>query len=410
MNGVARPPGSKSITNRALICAAFANGRSRLVRPLKSEDTAVMITALNQVGVKVSWDGDDLLIDGGIAEVGDKNNEIFVANSGTTIRFLSSMLAAVGGEYRFDGVHRMRQRPIKDLVDALNQLGVDSSCATNGCPPLSVKSSGFVANKCSVRGDISSQYLSGLMMASAVTSKSIVITVDGELVSKPYIDITLNVMRSYGASISNSDYLRFEIAGESNYASGEYHIEPDASAASYFFAIAAVTGGTVTVEGLNRDAIQGDVAFCRCLEAMGCKVEYGKDAITVTGGTLTGIDVDMNAISDTVPTLGVVALFAEGITNIRNVEHVRHKETDRITDLGRELKKLGARIEERRDGLAVSPGILSAAEIDTYDDHRMAMSFSIAGLMIDGVLINNPSCCEKTYPEFFRDFEELVVR
>ena len=215
-------------------------------------------------------------------------------------------------------------------------------------------------------------------------------------------------MKAFGAAPLNKGYHSFERSKDSKYVATQYAIEPDASAASYFFAVAAVTGGRVTVSGLSADAMQGDVAFCNCLADMGCTVIYDKDAITVIGGTLNGIDVDMNAISDTVPTLAVVALFANGPTNISNVEHVRHKETDRISDLSRELVKLGATVDERQDGLTIHPGELRAASIATYNDHRIAMSFAVAGLMISGVVINDPGCCEKTYPEFFSDLEKLI--
>jgi len=364
-----------------------------------------MIAALNQLGMSVTWEGDDLVVQGTISP---GEHDIFVENSGTTIRFLSAMLAACGGNYRLDGIERMRARPIKDLVDALTQLGVNALCSDNGCPPLQVRSIGFTEEVCTVRGNISSQYLSGLMMAAPAATRGITIHVEGELVSIPYVDITLSVMSAFGVKISNDEYQRFSVDANELYSACDYEIEPDASAASYFFAVAAVTGGKVTVSGLTKDAIQGDVAFCDCLARMGCDVEYGEDSISVTGGPLTGIDVDMNAISDTVPTLGVIALFAEGTTNIRNVAHVRHKETDRISDLATELKKLGANIVERQDGLAITPGVLRSGEIDTYNDHRMAMSFAIAGLKIEGVSINDPGCCEKTYPQFFDDLENLL--
>ena len=408
LSGVVRPPGSKSITNRALICAAAADGESRLLRALRSEDTQMMIEGLNQLGVSVSWQGDDLVVRGGTDSVPRQSIDVFVGNSGTTIRFLSALAAAIGGSYKFDGIQRMRLRPIEDLADAFRQLGVRASCNATGCPPLELVSNGFSGNHCSVRGNLSSQYLSGLLMASVASGEAVQITVEGELVSKPYVDITLDVMKAFGAAPLNKGYHSFEISKDSKYLATEYAIEPDASAASYFFAVAAITGGRVTVSGLSADAMQGDVAFCNCLADMGCTVIYDKDAITVIGGSLNGIDVDMNAISDTVPTLAVVALFANGPTNISNVEHVRHKETDRISDLSRELVKLGATVDERQDGLTINPGELRAASIATYNDHRIAMSFAVAGLMISGVVINDPGCCEKTYPEFFSDLEKLI--
>jgi len=368
----------------------------------------MMIDGLNQLGVSVTWQGDDLVVRGGTGSLPMQSVDVFVGNSGTTIRFLSALAAAIGGSYQFDGIERMRMRPIEDLADAFRQLGVKASCGGNGCPPLELVSNGFSGNRCSVRGNLSSQYLSGLLMASVASGDEVQISVEGELVSKPYVDITLDVMKAFGADPLNKDYQQFEIGRDSRYLATQYAIEPDASAASYFFAVAAVTGGTVTVGGLSEDAMQGDVAFCKCLADMGCTVIYDKDAITVIGGPLNGIDIDMNAISDTVPTLGVVALFANGPTNISNVEHVRHKETDRISDLSCELVKLGATVEERQDGLTIIPGELCDATIETYNDHRIAMSFAVAGLMVSGVVINDPACCQKTYPEFFRDLENLI--
>ena len=406
--GSIRPPGSKSITNRALVCAAAALDKSLLRNPLNSEDTQVMVTALNQLGLDVRWEGPNLLVNGGVNRIKEPESELFVANSGTTIRFLGALLAGVGGTFRLNGVARMQERPIKDLVDALVQLGVDAKCSETGCPPLWFDSQGFRHSSCTIKGDISSQYLSGMLMAGPLGSNTLSISVDGDLVSVPYIDITLEVMNAFGVSVRCDDYREFMIPATSTYRGTVYDIEPDASAASYFFALAAITQGEITVSGLGKNAIQGDIAFVECLEAMGCEAEYTESSITVVGKPLKGIDVDMNAISDTVPTLGVVALFADGTTNIRNVEHVRHKETDRITDLARELIKLGADVDERTDGLSITPVKMKAAEIETYNDHRMAMSFAIAGTMIDGVTILDPACCEKTYPKFFDDLVELL--
>lgn len=408
VSGSIRPPGSKSITNRALICAAAARDKSVLQNALDSEDTQVMVTALNQLGLDVRWEGPNLLVDGGVNRIKEPDSEIFVANSGTTIRFLAALLAGVGGTFRLNGVARMQERPIKDLVDALRQLGVDAKCSETGCPPLWFDSHGFRYSNCTIKGDISSQYLSGMLMAAPLASNALSISVDGDLVSVPYIDITLEVMNAFGVSVRCDQYREFMIPATSTYRGTVYDIEPDASAASYFFALAAITQGEITVSGLAKNAIQGDIAFVECLEAMGCEVEYAESSITVIGKPLKGIDVDMNAISDTVPTLGVVALFANGTTNIRNVEHVRHKETDRITDLARELIKLGADVDERTDGLSITPVKMKAAEIETYNDHRMAMSFAVAGTMIDGVTIRDPACCEKTYPKFFDDLVELL--
>jgi 3-phosphoshikimate 1-carboxyvinyltransferase len=250
--------------------------------------------------------------------------------------------------------------------------------------------------------------LSGLLLAAPYVAGDVELIVDGQLVSKPYVETTLAVMRAFGVEADAADGLaRIRVPSGQRYRGRRYEIEPDASAACYFFAAAAVTGGEVTVEGLSRDALQGDVAFCECLAQMGCRVEYGDGETTVAGGPLVGVDVDMNAISDTVQTLAAVALFAKGPTAIRGVAHIRHKETDRIGDLARELRKLGATVEEFDDGLRIVPGPLHAAEINTYGDHRMAMSLALAGLKIPGVVINDPQCTAKTYPRFFDDLARL---
>lgn len=406
-----RPPGSKSITNRALICAALAEGQSLLRGALESEDTGVMVAALRKLGIAVEVDHqqETLRVDGCGSQPKVPEADLFVANSGTTIRFLTAMLAATTGKYRLDGIERMRQRPIGDLIEALNQLGADCHSETNnGCPPVIIQAKGLRGGHVSIRGDISSQYLSGLLMAAPYAKEAVEVAVQGELVSKPYVHMTLGVMRSFGVDTPPSDLKRFTLP-VAKYRGTDYAIEPDASAASYFWGAAAVTGGTVKVEGLTRDALQGDVAFVECLEQMGCRVSHASDGITVTGGKLRGIHVNMNAISDTVQTLGAVALFAEGATTITDVGHIRHKETDRIGDLARELRKLGATVEESADGLKIIPGAPRAAAIDTYNDHRMAMSLALAGLRIPGLVINNPQCTEKTYPQFFADLARVTA-
>ena len=467
VEGVIRPPGSKSLTNRALICAAFAKGRSELTGALQSEDTKVMIDALRSIGVgiDISDGGKTLVVDGQRterqrterqraetqaaeqqatvqADDSGKLQELYVANSGTTVRFLAAALSAAGGQYRLVGVERMHQRPIGDLVDAL-QMVVDGhiqAISPRGCPPVEIRCNGWKGNKLEVGGSVSSQYLSGLMMAAPLVSQaddssesgqgkallkalSTQILVSGELVSRPYVDMTAKVMQSFGANLSLKDEgllsepaLVVEVEG-GGYSPTPYEIEPDASAASYFWAAAAITGGKVTVQGLSRGAMQGDVGFCEVLEKMGCQVQYDDHFICVQGHPLQGVDVDMNEISDTVQTLAVVALFASGPTRVRGVAHNRFKETDRIGDLARELQKLGATVEEHEDGLTIHPIDQSQESpadqkvvIETYHDHRMAMSLSLAGLRIPGVQIVNPACTGKTYPEFFADLESLIGR
>jgi 3-phosphoshikimate 1-carboxyvinyltransferase len=414
VNGSIRPPGSKSITNRALICAALADGASTLTGALESEDTQVMIAALQQLGiaVEVSDRGRTLRVAGCGGKIPAKAAELFIANSGTSMRFLTAMATIGHGAYKLDGIARMRERPIGDLVSSLRQLGVQiEALGANDCPPVAVTASGLPGGEASIRGDVSSQFLSGLLMAAPYAQQAITLKVSGTLVSIPYVDMTIKVMESFGAAATaTSDYATISVSNEQQYRGIDYAIEPDASAASYFFALAAITGGRITVENLSRASLQGDVKFCDCLAQMGAGVEYGPDSITVQGGKLHGIDIDMNGISDTVQTLSVVALFADGPTRMRNVAHIRHKETDRIGATACELRKLGATVEETEEGLTVHPGTLRGAAIDTYNDHRMAMSFALAGLRTPGVVIRNPGCTSKTYPEFFEDLARLVGR
>lgn len=429
VSGTIRPPGSKSLTNRALLCAAFAPGTSRLSGALRSDDTEVMIKALRKIGLRIeeSEGGRSIEITGidrrSVAQ-SESPVELFIGNSGTTIRFLTAALSALGGRFRLSGVPRMHQRPIGDLIDALRPTcdGEVSSESPGGCPPVRIETRGWRGDVIKVAGNVSSQFLSGLMMASPIAGKRIRIEVLGELVSRPYVEMTAAIMRDFGVACRWTDPKEhgqplsaaaptFEIDSGDGYISRDYEIEPDASAASYFWAAAAITGGEVTVMGLSDQALQGDVRFVDCLELMGCQVRRATDRITVKGPpVLRGIDVDMNAISDTVQTLSVVAMFAEGPTTVRGVAHNRFKETDRIGDLAKELRKLGGHITETEDGLIIRPGILRPARIETYDDHRMAMSLALAGLRAPGVQISNPSCTGKTYPDYFADLEALTGR
>ncbi|TWT40259.1 3-phosphoshikimate 1-carboxyvinyltransferase [Botrimarina hoheduenensis] len=407
-----RPPGSKSLTNRALVCAALASGRSRLTGVLDSDDTRVMVESLGRLGIRVSaTDPQTLVVEGVGGRLPASQADLFVGNSGTTIRFLTALVTLGNGSFRLDGVPRMRERPIGDLVEALNALGAHVRCeSAGGCPPVVVKATGLPGGTAAVRGDISSQFLSGLLMAAPAAASDVELLIDGELVSKPYVAMTTRVMADFGVQVeANPTASRFTVPAVGGYQPCDYAIEPDASAASYFWAAAAITGGRVEVQGLSDRALQGDVRFVDCLEAMGCTVERGPDALTVTGGTLRGARLDMNAISDTVQTLAAVALFAEGPTEVTGVAHNRHKETDRIGDLATELRRLGAEVEERPDGMVISPRSLRAAEIETYDDHRMAMSLSLVGLRQPGVRIKNPGCTAKTYPEYFEDLARLTA-
>lgn len=413
MAGSIRPPGSKSITNRALVCAALADGRSTLSGVLESEDTLIMMQALRELGLAVEFDDVHSVatVDGRAGKMPAANAQLQVGNSGTTVRFLAAMLAACEGRFHLDGSKRMRERPIEPLLASLRSLGCEAtSDLGTGCPPITIHSRGLAGGTTQVAGDVSSQFLSGLLLSAPYAKSPLTIEVPGDLVSVPYVEMTLAVMQSFGMDVKTLPNRKgFWVNAPRCYVPCNYAIEPDASAASYYFAAAAITGGTVTVEGLDQSSLQGDVRFCDALARMGCHVTYGAGSTSVRGGPLRGIDIDMNAISDTVQTLAAVALFAEGPTCIRGVAHIRHKESDRIGDLCRELRKLGAHVEEREDGMLISPSVLISAEIETYQDHRMAMSLALVGLKQPGVVIRDPSCVSKTYPRYFEDMDAFTA-
>jgi 3-phosphoshikimate 1-carboxyvinyltransferase len=412
-----RVPGSKSITNRALVLAALLKMDMMLSSELRgalwSEDTEVMVAALNRLGYHVEphWDADPPTISVSNPEevrIPAASADLFVGNSGTTMRFLTAVLGLGRGRYRLDGVPRMRERPIEDLLSALRQLGVRAfSERGNGCPPVVIEGDGLNGGTVRIKGDVSSQFLSGLLMAAPFARGEVVVEVDGPLVSWPYVSMTVEMMRQWSLPVEVEGQRRFRVPRARCGGLGGFHIEPDASAASYFLAAAAVTGGTVHVPDLTAHSIQGDVRFGDLLEEMGCQFVRGISGLTVTGGPLRGIDADMNAISDTVMTLAAVACFAEGPTTVRNVAHVRHKETDRLSALAAELRRLGAGVVEFADGLTITPRPLHGAVVQTYNDHRMAMSLALVGLRVPGVVIDNPGCVAKTYPGFFTDLEKL---
>jgi 3-phosphoshikimate 1-carboxyvinyltransferase len=408
------PPGSKSYTNRALPIAALARGTSVISGALFSDDTFYMVESLRRLGIPVRADevSARFTVDGAGGRIPASEASLFIGNSGTSARFLSAMLALGDGAYALDGVERMRQRPIEPLLDALRRLGVDArSMNGTGCPPVVVRSHGLHGGRISMAGDTSSQYFSALMMVAPVTARGIEIDVEGDLVSKPYIDLTVQTMADFGVAARVEDsYRRLVVPGGQHYMAQNYYVEPDASAASYFFALAAASGGRVRVRHLGRGSAQGDVAFLDVLERMGCAVERGADFLEVRGSEqLAGVDVDMNAISDTVPTLAAIAPLATGPVHIRNVEHIRHKETDRISAVVTELRRLGCQVVEQRDGLTVSGGTLRGGLVRTYDDHRMAMSFAILGTRVPGIRIDDPGCVAKTFPDFFNRLDAATA-
>jgi 3-phosphoshikimate 1-carboxyvinyltransferase len=409
IKGTVRPPGSKSISNRALILSALADGESELSGLLDCEDTQVMIESLNRLGIAVEHDvsADTARIVGCRGVPPAKSADLWLQNSGTSIRFLTALCCNGHGTYLLDGNERMRQRPIGQLVDALRLWGAQLECVKdNDCPPVRVRGNGLQGGLTHVKGNISSQYLSALLMSAPYAKSPTEIKVDGPLVSEPYIDMTLGVMAQFGVAVELPDENHFVIQPDV-YRAAHYEIEPDASAASYFLAAAAISGGKVTVEGLSQNALQGDVRFVDALVQMGCRVDWQPNSVTVTGKPLHGIEIDMNAISDTAQTLSTVAVFADGPTRIYNIGHMRHKETDRISAVATELRKLGQTVEEGDDFLTIHPAAITPAVIDTYNDHRMAMSFALVGLQAEGIVIDNPGCTVKTYPHFFDDLQRL---
>jgi 3-phosphoshikimate 1-carboxyvinyltransferase len=401
-------PGSRSLTNRALVCAALAEGTSRLSGWLDSDDTRAMREGLERLGVEIRQEGSDLVVPGIGGRFAIPMRTLDCKLSGTTIRFLTACAALVPGRVVLDGVSRMRERPMQELADGLGPLGV-SVRTVAGCPPVTVQGGSFVGGQTSIDASGSSQHLSALLMVAPYAERDVEIT-SGPIASRPFVDMTLDVMATFGAVVESTHPQRFHIPAGQRYRGRSYAIEPDAMSAGYFFAAAAVTGGRVRVDGLTPASSQGDVRFVEVLERMGCAVERGATWIAVRGPRyLHGVDVDMNAMPDAALTLSIVACFAQGPTRIRNIGHIRLKESDRMTALASELGKLGARVSVSESDLVVEPPEqVRPARIATYDDHRIAMSFAVAGLAAPGIVIENPDCVGKTFPNFFESLEQLA--
>jgi 3-phosphoshikimate 1-carboxyvinyltransferase len=415
LHAVVRVPGSKSLTNRALVAAALADGRSGLTNVLIADDTRHMLDALAALGVALRVDEQVCRVDvtgsGGQWPVGQA--ELFCGNAGTVMRFLAAACCVGTGTYRLDGVPRMRERPIGGLVDALRTLGAAVEYPErDGYPPITIHARHLAGGQVHFESPPSSQLVSALLLAAPYAHSDVFIEIGGEVVSQPYLEMTGAVMDAFGVMTVAQDSQKFIVPAPQRYRATNYAIEPDASNATYFLAAPAIAGGTVTVEGLGTGSLQGDVRFVDVLETMGCRVDRQADRLSVTGPPegrrLRGVDVDLNDMPDTAQTLAVVALFADGPTTIRNVANMRVKETDRIAALASELRKMGATVEESQDGLRIEPpDRLRAREIDTYDDHRMAMSFALAGLKVDGLVIRDPGCTSKTFPDYFRRLERM---
>lgn len=419
--GTVRLPGSKSISNRTLLLAALAQGATDIRDLLASDDTHVMLMALQKLGVKWEQVGEtqQYIVHGTGGSLPVHQADLFMGNAGTAIRPLTAALAVIGGDYSLHGVSRMHERPIGDLVDALNAVGANIEYTGQpGYPPLHIRRGHLHAQRMQVKGNVSSQFLTALLMAAPLMARDQAVTIEviGELISKPYIEITLNLMRRFGVAVERNGWQSFTIAAGQKYVSpGTIHVEGDASSASYFLAAGAIAGGPVRVEGVGRDSIQGDVRFVEALEQMGATITMGDNWIEAqSNGALKAIDADFNHIPDAAMTIAVAALYANGPSTLRNIGSWRVKETDRIAAMATELRKLGAVVEEGADYLRVTPPQqIRAAAIDTYDDHRMAMCFSLATLngaarRGNAIRINDPKCVAKTFPEYFDAFAGIA--
>ncbi|EGQ7692724.1 3-phosphoshikimate 1-carboxyvinyltransferase [Vibrio vulnificus] len=413
VNGEVNLPGSKSVSNRALLLAALAKGTTRLTNLLDSDDIRHMLNALTKLGVhyELSADKTVCVVEGlGRPFTATEAQELFLGNAGTAMRPLAAALCLGKGEFVLTGEPRMRERPIGHLVDALREAGAQIEYLENeNYPPLKINATGLQAGTVNIDGSISSQFLTAFLMAAPLAQGEVKIHIVGELVSKPYIDITLQIMKQFGVDVVNNAYQEFIIpAGQSYVSPGQFLVEGDASSASYFLAAAAIKGGEIKVTGIGKNSIQGDIHFADALEKMGAEIEWGEDYVISRVGRLKGIDMDYNHIPDAAMTIATTALFAQGTTAIRNVYNWRVKETDRLSAMATELRKVGAEVEEGEDYLIVNPPQqLTHAAIDTYDDHRIAMCFSLVALSDTPVTINDPKCTSKTFPDYFDKLASL---
>ena len=410
---VLKIPGSKSVSHRAIIAACLAKGTSVLTGLLVCEDTAYTQDGLMDLGFAIYRKDEK-------AEIYGKGNnfphshvrkEIYLGNSGTSLRLLLSVAALCKGEFLFKGTHRMHERPIGGLVSALNELGVNASCISGGgVPPVLITADGIKGGKVEIEGNKSSQYVSSILMAAPYAEDDVEIVISGDLVSKPYVDVTVKVMEEFGIKVEKEGYKRFKIPKAQSYMPRQFEIEGDVSTASYFWAAAAVTGGTVMTENIYPfETRQGDIRLLEIMSEMGVRVEKERDRVRVSGGTLRGIDVDMGDIPDMVPTVASMAIFAKGKTRIGNISHLHFKESDRISAIAREWNRVGCRVDELDDGLVIHGGCKPiGAEVNSYDDHRLAMSLAVVSLRVPGIKIKGAACVEKSFPGFWEFWDEML--
>ncbi|MBN3927980.1 3-phosphoshikimate 1-carboxyvinyltransferase [Nostoc sp. NMS4] len=405
-------PGSKSLTNRALLVAALAQGDSILENALFSEDSEYFAKCVEQLGIPISLNPqlEQIKVAGRGGDIPAKQADLFVGLAGTAARFISALVALGNGEYRLDGVPRMRERPMGDLLTVLQTGGATVNFEGNsGFMPYTIYSRQFAGGNFRLKANQTSQQLSALLMIAPYAQQDTIVEVEGTLVSQSYVKMTCRLMADFGVEVIQISDRQFKIKAGQRYQAQHYTVEPDASNASYFFAAAAVTGGRVRVKHLTKQSCQGDILWLNVLEQMGCQIKDGDDYTEVTGPKqLQGIDIDMNDISDLVQTLGAIAPFASSPITIRNVEHIRYKETDRIKAVVTELRRLGVEVEEFADRLKIQPGPVTPAAIETYHDHRMAMAFAVTGLKVPGIVIKDPGCTAKTFPDYFTRFFQML--
>ncbi|MFZ5573006.1 MAG: 3-phosphoshikimate 1-carboxyvinyltransferase [Thermodesulfobacteriota bacterium] len=409
-NATVSVPGSKSYTHRLLIATALSDGPCSVDNILRSEDTLLTLNALRKMGVVIEETSSLLKVRGTNGCLRHSEPEIYLANSGTSMRLLTAVAALGSGVCTLTGTKRMEERPIQDLLEAMAQIGVLArSIHGTGCPPVEIHGGTVSGGTVAIQCHVSSQYLSALLLIGPYTRKGLDITVTRGPVSRPYIDMTIDIMSRLGVEVKREGDIRYQVTGGGCYRHGDYMVEPDASHAGYFWAAAAITGASIKVRGITLSSCQGDVRFVTVLEKMGCRIDYEKDGIVVTGRSLSGIEVDMADMPDVVPTLAVVAAFAEGKTVITNVAHLKEKESDRLGSVACELLKMGIQASATESGLVIQGGRPRSAEIETYHDHRMAMSFALAGLVTPGIRILDEMCVEKSFPDFWEVFGKLYA-
>lgn len=406
INAEINVPPSKSYTNRALIIAALADGTTTLLNPSLSDDSKYMTAALQELGIGVACHRDRIDVEGANGIISPAKKELFLGNAGTAMRFLAGFAGLIRGETILTGDEQMQRRPMRDLLEALRAAGVKTS-SSDGYPPIKIHGGTFAGGPVSIKATVSSQFVSSLLLSAPYAKHPVTLGLAGKITSLPYIDMTLHVMRTFGGKVDVISPSHYYIYNDERYIGQEYTIEGDASSATYFGAAAAITGGTVRIANLPTDSLQGDIRFMDILTQIGCRVRQVDGSTEITGGHLHGIDIDMNEIPDCVPTLAVIAAFADRPTAILNIAQLKFKETNRIQAIASELTKLGVKVEVFDDSMIINPRPLRGATIETYNDHRIAMSFAVAGLRVPGIAITNPGCVSKSFPGFWEEFNKL---